>query len=59
MHTKDPLSHWWRVILWLLKIVGALVTEYFSFSGFSHLCDRIPLAMNVFGIIALVLVTVM
>lgn len=58
MYSKDPLSHWWRVILWMLNIVGALVTGYFSFSGFSHLYDKLPLAMNVFGIIALVVATV-
>lgn len=58
MCAKDPLSRRWRVILWMLKVVGALVTQYLSFSGFSHLYDKLPLAMNVFGIISIVVVTV-
>ena len=58
MHTKDPLSHWWRVILWMIKVASALVTQYFSFSGFSHLYDKLPLALNVMGFIALVGATV-
>ena len=58
MHTKDPLSYRWCVILWIIRVVSALVTEYFSFCGFSHLYDKLPLAMNVFGIISIVVVTV-
>ena len=59
MHTKDPLSHRWCVILWIIRVVSALVTEYFSFCGSSHLYDKLPLALNVMGFIALVGVTVM
>ena len=59
MHTKDPLSYRWCVILWIIRVVSAPVTEYFSFCEFSHLYDKLPLALNVMGFIALVGVTVM
>lgn len=59
MHTKDPSSHRCRVILLVIRVVSALVTEYFSFCGFSHLYDKLPLALNVMGFIALVKATVM